>query len=91
MQSDLDKGLNHILLARANSKKRADELFDKIYSNYKIYNPVIIHSDRKKLQNRDSLDLLKSGKSQIESLNVVSHCFLSFWSKRENLFLSTKR
>ncbi|WP_105179223.1 DEAD/DEAH box helicase [Streptococcus suis] len=65
LQSNLDKGLNHILLARANSKKRADELFDKIYSNYKIYNPVIIHSDRKKSQNRDSLDLLKSGKSQI--------------------------
>lgn len=65
LQSDLDKGLNHILLARANSKKRADELFDKIYSNYKIYNPVVIHSGKKKSQNSTSLNLLKSGESQI--------------------------
>ncbi|MEM5603452.1 DEAD/DEAH box helicase family protein [Bacillus cereus] len=44
LREDLKQGYEHILLARAKSRKRADELYEKIYSQYTEYNPVVIHT-----------------------------------------------
>lgn len=43
LQKDLEKGYDHILMARVNSIKRAKEVF-KIYDKYKRLNPVQIHT-----------------------------------------------
>lgn len=44
LKRDLDKGYDHILMARCASKKRANEIF-KYYEKYKEYKPIVIHSD----------------------------------------------
>src|SRR5699024_10405103 len=36
LEDDLIKGYEHIVLARVNTKKRADDLYEDIYSKYKI-------------------------------------------------------
>lgn len=48
---------SHILMARVNTKKRAEEIF-KIYENYTQYNPVMIHSglsDKKQEEIRNKI------------------------------------
>lgn len=65
LNEDIEKGLDHVLLARTKNRERAEYLFDKIYSKYNELNPVIIHSGRKKSENKESLKRVKSGKSKI--------------------------
>ncbi len=43
LEEDIEKGYDHILMARCEDKKRAEEVF-KIYAQYTKYNPVLIHS-----------------------------------------------
>lgn len=62
---DDENNLDHILLARANSRKRADELYDKIYSKYIEYNPVVIHTGIKQSKREEYLQLVRDGKSKI--------------------------
>lgn len=47
LREDLGKGLDHIVMARASSMKRAKEIFS-IYSKEKDLNPVLIDSNTKK-------------------------------------------
>jgi superfamily II DNA or RNA helicase len=65
LNEDLKKGFEHVLLARANSRKRADELYEKIYSKYKEYNPVVIHTGIRPSQRKKYLQQVKDGKAKI--------------------------
>ena len=65
LEEDLEKGYEHVLLARANSRKRADELYEKIYSQYKKYNPVVIHTGIRPGQRKENLQQVKNGKAKI--------------------------
>ncbi|RIJ63344.1 DEAD/DEAH box helicase [Rummeliibacillus sp. TYF005] len=65
LDEDLEKGYEHVLLARANSRKRANELYEKIYSQYKKYNPVVIHTGIRPAQRKENLQQVKSGKAKI--------------------------
>lgn len=65
LNKDITEGLTHVLLARAKNRKRAEYLFDQIYSEYNELNPVIIHSGRKKSENASSLKKVEDGESKI--------------------------
>jgi superfamily II DNA or RNA helicase len=65
LKKDLEKEYEHVLLARANSRKRADELYEKIYSQYKEYNPVVIHTGIRPAQRKKYLQQVKDGKAKI--------------------------
>lgn len=43
LKEDLEQGLDHILMARVSSKKRAQDVFEH-YNHFPEYNPVIIHT-----------------------------------------------
>ncbi|WP_458117434.1 DEAD/DEAH box helicase [Bacillus sp. PK6-026] len=61
----LENEYEHVLLARANTRKRADELYEKIYSQYKLYNPVVIHGGIPAVKRNKNLQQVKDGKSKI--------------------------
>ncbi|MFY3791652.1 DEAD/DEAH box helicase [Ureibacillus sp. MALMAid1270] len=65
LSEDLDKGYEHVLLARAKSRKRADELYEKIYSRYKEFNPVVIHTGVLPSQRKKYLSQVKDGIAKI--------------------------
>lgn len=62
---DLEQGYEHVLLARAKSRKRADELYEKIYSKYKEYNPVVIHTGIPSGKRNKYLKEVKDGSAKI--------------------------
>ncbi|MCL9662102.1 DEAD/DEAH box helicase family protein [Paenibacillus hunanensis] len=65
LKEDLDNGLEHVILARAKSHKRANELYEKVYSQYKEYKPVIIHTGITSTQRNKYLQEVKDGKTKI--------------------------
>ncbi|MGM1023698.1 MAG: DEAD/DEAH box helicase [Bacillota bacterium] len=65
LKEDLDKGLEHVILARAKSRKRADELYEKVYSQYTEYNPVVIHTGIASTQRNKYLQEVKDGNAKI--------------------------
>ncbi|WP_042473058.1 DEAD/DEAH box helicase [Bacillus ndiopicus] len=65
LEEDLKQGYEHVLLARAKSRKRADELYEKIYSKYKEYNPVVIHTGIPVAQRNKYLRQVKEGNAKI--------------------------
>lgn len=65
LKDDLKKGYEHVVLARAKSKKRANELYKAIYSQYKTFNPVVIHSDIPVGERKKYLKQVKSGEAKI--------------------------
>lgn len=66
LKIDITKhNLDHVLLARANTKKRADELYTTIYSRYTEFNPVVIHSDIPAKKRSESLEKIRNGESRI--------------------------
>lgn len=50
LKDDLEKGFDHILMARCNNHNRANEVITKYYEKYKDLNPIIIHSDVENLK-----------------------------------------
>lgn len=62
---DLEQRYEHVLLARAKSRKRADELYEKIYSQYKEYNPVVIHTGIPSAQRNKYLKQVRDGNAKI--------------------------
>lgn len=64
LEEDIKAGYEHILLVRASTKKRAEELYYSIYNKkYKRFNPVLLISDisnREKRKGFQALDDLKS-------------------------------
>lgn len=58
LNSDLDNGFDHIVMARCKSKKRAEQVFN-IYKQYQEYSPVIVYSGM-----RNGLAVLKAIKEK---------------------------
>lgn len=58
LKSDLDKGFDHIVMARCKSKKRAEQVYN-VYKQYQEYSPVIVYSGMK-----NGLSVLKSIKEK---------------------------
>ncbi|XCN74064.1 MAG: DEAD/DEAH box helicase family protein [Candidatus Electrothrix aestuarii] len=50
LKADLDAGLNHIVMARARTIKRAEKIFE-LYAVEKELNPVLLHNNVKKKNN----------------------------------------
>lgn len=65
LSEDLAQGYEHVLLARAKSRKRANELYEKIYSQYKGFNPVVIHTGIPHSQRDKNLKQVKEGIAKI--------------------------
>lgn len=61
----MEKGFEHVLLARAKSRKRADELYEKVYSQYEEYHPVVIHTVIPSAQRNKYLKEVKEGIAKI--------------------------
>lgn len=45
LREDLEKGYDHIIMARCNNQYRADEVFKNYYEKYSDLSPVVIHAD----------------------------------------------
>lgn len=58
LNSDLDNGFDHIVMARCKSKKRAEQVYN-IYKQYQEYSPVIVYSGM-----RNGLSVLKAIKEK---------------------------
>ena len=43
LREDLANGLDHILMARAETTDRANDLFNKYYAGYSDLNPIVVH------------------------------------------------
>lgn len=66
LKADINKGHPHLLLVRAATQKRAQELFEKIYlKHFKKYNPVLIISNNTIADTKQALDSVHAGKSKI--------------------------
>lgn len=65
LSDDIKKGLNHTLLVRAKTIKKAEKLYLSIYRQHEEYNPVLITSKQSKAERKDSIDKLNKGESKI--------------------------
>jgi len=65
LRRDLEAGYDHILMARVDEKKKAEEIFDKIYQKYTEYSPVFIHSGISKSAQKIILDGIKEKRHRI--------------------------
>jgi len=64
LREDLDKGYDHILLARASTIERAEILYNSIYANsYLDLHPVLVHSQTRRKQ--AVLDAIRNGQNRI--------------------------
>lgn len=65
LKQDIDKGLNHLLMARVEKKARAEEIYPIYNKIVPEFNPIIVHSGMSKRDIEKSLDQLFSGQSKI--------------------------
>lgn len=66
LAADIENGYPHLLLVRASSQMRAQNLFDNVYRNtYAAYNPVLIVSSNSVKKNKDALQKVANGESKI--------------------------
>ncbi len=64
LRSDLEKKFDHILMARCNTQRKANEVF-KIYNQYSEFNPVIIHTGISSKERSESKQKIISRESRI--------------------------
>jgi superfamily II DNA or RNA helicase len=64
LEKDLEKGYNHILMARVNGVNRAKEIF-KIYKEYEKHNPVIIHNRMGAKDKNNTLKIIREKRTRI--------------------------
>lgn len=66
LEEDMKSGYNHVILARASTKKKAEYLYNNIYKKYyEKYRPVIITSNSKDKEKKQALEDINSYKSKI--------------------------
>lgn len=66
LKTDIKKGYPHLLLVRAATQKRAQELFEKIYNkHFKEYAPVLIISSNSTTDNKKAMGAIDAGRSKI--------------------------
>ncbi|WAC39351.1 DEAD/DEAH box helicase [Pedobacter sp. SL55] len=64
LKTDLDNKFDHLLMARTDSINEAERLIH-VYSKYKIYEPVVVHSQLNTSLINERIEQLKSRKSRI--------------------------
>ncbi|WP_186755965.1 DEAD/DEAH box helicase [Echinicola salinicaeni] len=64
LRTDLADGKNHILMARVNSTKRANEVYE-IYRQFEEFNPIQVHTGLNQQQQKDARDKILSYQTQI--------------------------
>jgi len=62
LKKDIHEGYDHVLMARVDDIKKAEEIFE-IYKQYDEFNPVLIHS--KTERKKEVLERIKSGQHRI--------------------------
>lgn len=65
LKRDIEAGYDHILMARVDERKKAEEIYEQIYKKYSEYYPVFIHSGISKLLQREVLEGIKEKKHRI--------------------------
>lgn len=65
LRRDLDAGYDHILMARVDERKKAEEVYECIYKKYSEYSPVFIHSGISKTLQREILEGIKEKQHRI--------------------------
>lgn len=68
LKRDLESGYDHILMARVDERKKAEDIYEQIYKYYSDYSPVFIHSGISKTLQREILEGIKE--KNIELLSV---------------------
>jgi superfamily II DNA or RNA helicase len=64
LEEDLQAGYNHILMARVETTKRAEEVF-ALYANHPEFNPVQLHTEIPTKEREQSKAKIKSGEARI--------------------------
>lgn len=59
LKRDLESGYDHILMARVDERKKAEDIYEQIYKYYSEYSPVFIHSGISKTLQREILEGIK--------------------------------
>lgn len=65
LEEDLSNNLNHIIMARADSIKRAEDIFKIYQQNGSKHNPLLFHNKKKASEKREALKQLHEGGSKI--------------------------
>lgn len=65
LKRDLESGYDHILMARVDERKKAEDIYEQIYKYYSDYSPVFIHSGISKTLQREILEGIKEKKHRI--------------------------
>jgi len=58
-------GYDHILMARVDTQKKAEEVFEEIYKSYQDLNPVFIHSGVSTTDKKRILEEIKAGQHKV--------------------------
>lgn len=66
LEADIDSGYNHLILVRANTKLRSEELFNNIYIKYfNKYKPVLVNSNLNSKQRKEAMESIEKQESKI--------------------------
>lgn len=65
LKRDLEAGYDHILMARVDERKKAENVYEQIYKKYSEYSPVFIHSGISNTSQREILEGIKEKKHRI--------------------------
>ena len=65
LKKDLNQGLDHILMARVNTKKRANTVFDIYQSLSPELNPIVVHSEFSRVEVSKRLEKLITRESRV--------------------------
>jgi superfamily II DNA or RNA helicase len=65
LRHDLDKGFDHLMMARTDSKKRAESLWGLYVAIASDLNPIVVHSGIGQSETKKRLDVLLSRQSKI--------------------------
>lgn len=65
LERDLERGLNHVVMARTDSVKRAEEVHGVYRRLAAAYDPLLIHNEKSATQKREALRKLREGAARI--------------------------
>ncbi|UJA31383.1 DEAD/DEAH box helicase [Clostridium sporogenes] len=66
LEKDISRGYDHIILVRANTKQRSEELFKNIYlKHFKKYKPVLVNSNLNAKQRKEAMEKIEKQEAKI--------------------------
>lgn len=65
LEQDLERGLNHIVMARTDSVKHAEEVHGVYRRLAATHDPLLIHNGKSAVQKREALRKLREGESRV--------------------------